>query len=58
MKSGATKTGQERKADGQYGSKLDAVCRCGHRLGEHDAERPYARDDEFTCNGFKKARAS
>jgi hypothetical protein len=57
MSNGTTKTGQERQSNGQYGSKLDAVCKlCGHTLGEHDAERPYARDDEFTCTGFKKQK--
>lgn len=51
-----TQNGQERQRNGQYGSKLETMCVCGHTLGEHDAERPYARDDEFHCDGFKKAK--
>jgi len=30
---------RERDADGRYAHSLDAVCVCGHRKGEHTAER-------------------
>jgi hypothetical protein len=64
MKSGATKTGQERQDNGQYGSAPDVVCTCGHTLGDHTAERPYAciigdfaGYEICDCEKFKKQRA-
>lgn len=45
-----------RNAEGQYNHGLDKVCVCGHRKGEHDAERPYSQEDPFVCAGFKAAK--
>lgn len=62
MSNGETKSGQERQSNGQYGSKLDAVCRCGHTLGEHTAARPYVcvvgdfGDEDCNCEKFKRAK--
>lgn len=57
MSNGETKTGQERQENGQYGSKMSAVCVCGHALGAHTAARPYECLVDCECRRFKKARA-
>jgi hypothetical protein len=52
---------QERKRNGQYGVSMDAVCECGHTLGQHTAERPYeciahelgATDEVCPCSEFE-----
>lgn len=53
-------TETKRDAAGRYEAGLARVCaKCGHTLGEHNAERPYAQDDAtfgFTCDGFKRVR--
>ena len=45
-----------RETNGQYAiNKMDRVCKCGARLGEHMAAKP--RDcDETGCAGFKAAK--
>jgi hypothetical protein len=59
---GETKSGQERQENGQYGARHDAICVCGHPLGEHTAARPYTciagdfHDVHCSCQKFKKAR--
>lgn len=58
MKTTASTNENRDKRNGQYSHNLDRICKaCGHRKGQHEAEAPYAQEDEsfgFTCEGFKK----
>lgn len=57
----STGTNTNRNAHGQFTfGKFDRVCKCGRRLGAHDAERPFAFGDLSLdprplppCEGFK-----
>lgn len=59
---------QPREESGQYSHSMEAVCVCGHRLGQHLGEGPVSKracvahecddgpEDECTCTGFRKRR--
>jgi len=52
------------KLNGQYAHKLEHACKCGHRKGQHDAEKavlegkPYqpCQEDGCTCECFKATK--
>ena len=43
-----------RETNGRFAAGLDRVCKCGRRLGEHDAAAPHACD-ETDCERFVRA---
>lgn len=51
---------QRRSRDGQYDyENMDVLCRCGHRVGDHYAEKPRpCCDDDCGCVTFRRAAPS